>query len=396
MRSNPLRTMLSTLGVVIGVASLVAILSIGDSLERFSREQIEQTTDLQTIQVSPVTTDLVDGIRIRRDTVASLSPADAAALSELLSGEADVGVMQTGSGWLEVEGDTARHPVLISAVTASAQALGSAVMVEGRFLQDSDSMSVPVGAVASASLAARIDADTLSVVGRTVRLGAEEFRIVGILGGPTGSGTPRMLVPFSRRMLALEPIAGRDPTAIIRAGRIEDVESIRLRVEVWLGERYGSVDGLFRVSSSRARVEQAERAMLVFKLALGAIAGISLLVGGIGIMNILLASVSERTREIGVRKATGARHHDVLIQFLAESVLITGAGAFAGVLVGVLGSYGINAIIRSITEAPMKTTFSAWSILLAAAAALLVGLVFGTYPARKAARLSAVEAMRYE
>jgi putative ABC transport system permease protein len=136
--------------------------------------------------------------------------------------------------------------------------------------------------------------------------------------------------------------------------------------------------------------------MLVFKLALGAITGISLLVGGIGIMNVLLASVSERTREIGVRKAAGARYSDVLVQFLAESVSITGAGALAGVVVGVVGSFGVTAIIRMVTEAPMKTTFTWWSILLAAAAALLVGLVFGTYPARKAARLSASDAMRYE
>jgi putative ABC transport system permease protein len=320
LRSNPLRTMLSTLGVVIGVASLVAILSIGDTLERFSREQIEQTTDFQTIQVSPVTMDVVDGVRIRRDTVVSLGPGDAAELSALLSGEADVGVMQTGSGWLELVGDTARHPVLISAVTASAQALGSTEMLAGRFLQDSDSLAIPEAAVISASLAGRLNTGTLSTVGRTVRFGAEEFRIVGILGGTRGAGTPRMFLPFSKRILALDPLVDRESTAMIRAGRIEDVEAIRLRVENWIQERYGSDRELFRVSSSQARVDQTRRAMLVFKLALGAIAGISLLVGGIGIMNILLASVSERTREIGVRKATGARHRDVLMQFLAESV----------------------------------------------------------------------------
>ena len=216
------------------------------------------------------------------------------------------------------------------------------------------------------------------------------------LGGPAAAGSPRLLIPFSTAATRLAPLSGKTPTAVIRANRIEDVPRIRDSVEAWLSERYGSGERYFAVVTSQARVEQTRRAMLVFKLALGAIAGISLLVGGIGIMNILLASVSERTREIGVRKAAGARHRDVLFQFLAESVLITGVGAVIGVMFGMVGSFGVNAVIRAITEAPIRTTFTGWSIVLAAAAALAIGLVFGTYPARKAARLSASDAMRYE
>ena len=119
LRANPLRTALSTLGVVIGVASLVAILSIGDSLERFSREQIEETSDLQTIQVSSITTDLVDGVRVAREDTAVLRPSDAIALEQLLGDAAEVGVLQTGSSWLRLVGDTARYAVLVSAATAS-------------------------------------------------------------------------------------------------------------------------------------------------------------------------------------------------------------------------------------------------------------------------------------
>ena len=136
--------------------------------------------------------------------------------------------------------------------------------------------------------------------------------------------------------------------------------------------------------------------MLVFKLVMGAIAGISLLVGGIGIMNILLASVAERTREIGIRKAAGARQRHVLLQFLAESVAITGIGSVLGVILGLAGAFGITAGIRHLTDAPLYAAFTWQSVAVAAAAALLVGLVFGTYPARRAARLSPIEASRHE
>ena len=141
---------------------------------------------------------------------------------------------------------------------------------------------------------------------------------------------------------------------------------------------------------------QARQGMLVFKLVMGAIAGISLLVGGIGIMNILLASVIERTREIGIRKAAGARQRHVLIQFLAEAVVITAAGSVLGVILGLTGAFSITAGIRHFTDAPIYAAFTWPSVAVAAGAALLVGLIFGTYPAKRAARLSPIDAIRHE
>lgn len=136
--------------------------------------------------------------------------------------------------------------------------------------------------------------------------------------------------------------------------------------------------------------------MLVFKLAMGAITGISLLVGGIGIMNVLLASVNERTREIGIRRATGARSSEILIQFLSESVAVTGVGSILGVALGMAVAFSATGIIRYLTEAELYATFRWASVAIAVAAAILVGLVFGIYPARKAARLSPIDAIRYE
>jgi putative ABC transport system permease protein len=129
---------------------------------------------------------------------------------------------------------------------------------------------------------------------------------------------------------------------------------------------------------------------------MGAITGVSLLVGGVGIMNVLLASVAERTREIGIRKATGARDRDILVQFLAESVAITGAGAMIGVLLGLAIGHGTAWVMRQQTGAPVQAAVTVETIGFAVAISVLIGLVFGLYPARRASRLSPVDAMRNE
>ena len=129
---------------------------------------------------------------------------------------------------------------------------------------------------------------------------------------------------------------------------------------------------------------------------MGAITGISLLVGGVGIMNVLLAAVAERTREIGTRKAVGARRRDILTQFLSESVAISGAGSYFGMLLGIGGAFGITAIIRARSEAQVYAGLAWSSIAVSVFAAIAVGLIFGCYPALRAARLSPIDAIRHE
>jgi putative ABC transport system permease protein len=144
------------------------------------------------------------------------------------------------------------------------------------------------------------------------------------------------------------------------------------------------------------RIDQVRQSMMVFKLLMGSITGISLLVGGIGIMNVLLASVFERTREIGVRRATGARQRDIVTQFLAEAVAVTGMGSTAGLLLGFAGAFGVSALIRARSDAPVYASFTVGTILVAAGSAIAIGLIFGAYPAMKASRLSPIEAIRTE
>jgi putative ABC transport system permease protein len=150
-----------------------------------------------------------------------------------------------------------------------------------------------------------------------------------------------------------------------------------------------------QVQARAARAEQAAQGILVFKRLTGATTGISLLVGGIGIMNVLLASVLERTREIGLRRATDATRRDILRQFPAESVAISAFGATVGIVLGLVGSFGITALIRRFAQAAfIQASFSVGSLAAAAAASLLVGLLFGIWPARRASLLDPIDAIR--
>jgi putative ABC transport system permease protein len=220
---------------------------------------------------------------------------------------------------------------------------------------------------------------------------------VGIRAPVRGERSLGMYVPMRAAHEVMRPAeAASARTLVVKAPTVEQVPEVQARVEDWLATRYGRWDHDLRVETRLERVEQMQRGFLVFKLFLGAMAGISLLVGGIGIMNVLLASVTERTREIGIRKAAGARARDILLQFLAESVAISGSGSLAGLLLGLGIAFGAAALMRMNTEAPIYAGISWSTMAVAAAAALVIGLSFGTYPARRAARLSPIDAIRHE
>ena len=390
---NPLRTALSTLGIVVGTAALVAVLALGDGVERYVRRQIERTTDLQAIVVMPRTGYIVDGQRIPRSDYPVFTAADADTARDLLGPGGAAVLTVTGPALVAVP-DSAARAALVTATGPGITVFQELDVAQGRFFSEAEAAQPAAVAVVSYRLAAERGLQ----VGDSLRLGARAWAVIGVLAGDTDERVLLAFVPLALARDALVPIGESPaPTLLAKAARVEDVDSARARLEGWLARRTGA-DWKDKVSiGTRAgRLAQIQQGMLVFKILMGAVTGISLLVGGIGIMNVLLASVAERTREIGIRKAAGARRRDILWQFLVESVAITGAGSAVGAAVGLAGAFAVTAVMRARTEALVYAAFTWGTIFVAAAAAVAVGIAFGMYPALRAARLSPIEAIRHE
>jgi putative ABC transport system permease protein len=372
LATNPLRTFLSTLGVIIGTAALVAVIALGDGVEAYAREQIARQTDLQQFAVSSETGHRLDGIWLPRSDTVHLGPAELISLQQAVGPNVTLSLLRAGVTMVGGLRDDSLH--------------GATVRANSEMPGDS---SV---ALISPDLAALIDGD--SVVGKVIQLANAPFTIIGVVGEPGKEDKLLVIqVPLDAYSRAV-PAQLQRPAMI--AGNAADLDDMPAAVEAartWARQTGG--DGL-TVSNRNEMLVEVRKGMLMAKLMMGSITGISLLVGGIGIMNVLLAAVIERTREIGIRRASGARKTDVIAQFLAESVVITGAGSLIGLIVGVSGAFGLAALISSMSGAPLRAAFTAAPIIVSAASAVIIGLTFGIYPALRAARLSPIDAIRHE
>jgi putative ABC transport system permease protein len=392
LRQHPLRSLLSTLGLVIGVAALVAILSLADGLERYAREQVSATTDLQAITISPVTTDRVDGVVLRRESFPIPTPEDVASLAARLGDTATPVLMQQRP--VELTFDTLRSAALLVAAEHAVWATFAHEIAAGRTFSAEEAMEGVPAVVLASALGERLagNASPETLVGRHVRLGTTDAEVVGVLVD-TGNDTPTVAGPFAAFAAEMDQ---RPPAIHIRVARAEDVVGVTEQVRGWLDTRFEAGQDAFAVATDANRTEQLRRSMLLFKLIMGLITGISVVVGGVGVMNVLLITVTERTREIGVRKAAGARRRDIVLQFLAEAVAVSSVGSVLGLAVGAAGIFAVTPVIRHLTDVPFVPAFTASTLVVVAIVAVVVGVAFGTYPALRAARLRPADAIRHE
>ncbi len=402
---HKLRTFLTTLGVVFGVGSVIAMLAVGEGANQEALEQIRRLGSnviiLRSVQSAEEVTAAQqrarmniyglrydDEIRIREsyDSVRRTVPARFLR-QEVRSGERrlDLRVVGTTPDWFRV----VERPVLA-----------------GRVLKERDMQAGAAVCVLSESAARRLLAAD-HAVGQQLRVGGEIFEVVGVVQSDGGTGGDVRLdtdadiyIPihvFQERFgeVLLQRASGTRilelvelHQIIVELNDIDEVESTAAAIQFML-ERFHPRDH-YAIDVPLALLRQAEATKRTFNIVLGSIAGISLLVGGIGIMNIMLASVTERTREIGIRRAIGARRRQIVSQFLVETVVLSSVGGMIGIGIGI----GIPQLITQI--AGMPTIVTTFSLVLAAGISMSIGMVFGIYPAVRAARLDPIVALRHE
>jgi putative ABC transport system permease protein len=399
LRTNTMRTTLSTTGVVIGVAALVAAFSITDGVDLWARALIARESSVQDVSVTPRTSTVVAGRTVPITGYPVLTAEDAERARAEVPGVAQYALTLTGNA--SVEYLDHRATALLTLTTASLADFTSIDVQAGRFFTTSEVLhSAPV-IVLGHRLAEELAGgrDALWLIGRAIKVSGRRREVIGVLAPPQVGPEPDLaaFAPIRGGESLLEATHDqRLPTLRLKAHSIEAVDTLRDQVVNWLAEQYGTKVEKLNVEVGTQRLENTRQAMLLTKLLLGLLAGLILAVGGIGIMNVLLAAVAERTREIGIRKSVGARRADIQMQFLVESVTITGAGSIMGFVAGFILAQAGTAVFRLWAHAPIYPVMHLSTGLFAAGSAVTVGLVFGTYPARRAAELAPVDAIARE
>jgi putative ABC transport system permease protein len=401
LRANLLRTVLSTLGIVMGAASLSAVLALGDGAEAFARRRIEGE-GLQTILLAAKTADRIDGVRVPRPHPAQFAPADADSLAAALGSGAGVTLVRKAVLRWRTPSEAAANPAAGAARpehAAVAQGLlvsgtvASPTVQAGRPLSPAELAGEAPVTVVSAPVARLLAATPGAAVGQDVVVGTRRLRVTGVLPDRAGRDEPVLMLPFG--LLTRLSAETQEPHALVaQAPTVEAVERLTSVAARWSRTHYG--DGVTVSATGLQRLRDVAQGILLFKLLMGAFTAIALLVGGIGIMNVLLASVLERTREIGVRRAVGARRRDIVLQFLAESVAISATGSLLGLALGLGSAFAFTAVMRARSDAPIYAAVTPQTIVASILAALATGVVFGLYPAFRAARLPPVDAIRAE
>jgi putative ABC transport system permease protein len=393
--ANKLRSALTVLGIVIGVGAVIAMLSIGRGAQNTITGSIEG-----------IGTNLLFVVSGGGDNVHNPKPltrADAEALQDNFQAPSVVGVAPILQGSVEVSAGGETTSTTLNAVTPDYETVRNATVAEGEFINDTQLLSRSAVVLLGHKVANDLFGHTDGLVGESVRIDGQPFRVIGVLTEKGGSGfvdeDDRVIVPLTtgQARLLRRSTPNRVDMIIVQALDADSVPQASEEVADIIRSRHRTGIGAddFTTYNQQDFLDTASTITGVLTIFLGGIAAISLLVGGIGIMNIMLVSVIERTREIGLRKALGARKRDILVQFLAESSLLSLTGGILGIILGWLISVGVGAIAAA-ANADINPVVNLDSVLLATLFSMAVGLIFGVYPANRAANLQPVEALRYE
>jgi putative ABC transport system permease protein len=398
LAANKLRSGLTILGLTIGVGSVIVLIAVGTGSSTAVENQIDSLgSNVLLVSGAPTLGGLFRGGGSGASASTGLTVADANALVNRYQAP-DVqssSPVANANGVTLTSGTTTYQPSSFVGTTPSYEQARSYTMAEGSWFTAADAQKhtrvVVIGPTVVGELFGGSDP-----VGQTIQVNGANFQVVGVTASKGSNGTSNqddtVIAPLTAVQDTLTGYGNIDQIVVQAKSRDQldaaqtEVTSILNQLDPPSANSPGTSN--FNVINQSSIIQTSTASSKVFTTLLGEVAAISLLVGGIGVMNIMLVSVTERTREIGIRKAVGARRSDILVQFLVEAVLVSFFGGIAGVIAGIVGS--------QFKIAGVQPVIAPYSIALAFGAAVLIGLFFGTYPAGRAAALRPIEALRFE
>ena len=388
LRSNRLRSVLTTTGIILGVAAVIVLVALGNGIQAGFTKQFSSLTT--QIQVTPSSGDR---------SAQALTNSDVDALGKRAQAPDVVTVtpVVSGSALLQQRGEQG-YRTGITGTTAEYAAVTDLDLVTGTFFDaQQERTKAKVVILGTKPVSELFGGDAGGAIGQRIRIGRTAFRVIGV-AKPTQSDDVAYMPLEAARSYVLGGTDDVD-TIIIGATSGAAVPAAMAQVTSILDQRHRITDPTERDYNAQAQqsfIDQASQFLTFLTLFTSAVAGISLVVGGIGVANIMLVSVTERTREIGIRKAIGATRRAILQQFLLESTVLAGLGGLIGVLAGLGISFAAGIILpRAVPDFPVPSV-SVGSVVLALSVSLMIGLVAGGYPANRAARLRPIEALRYQ
>lgn len=397
LMSNKVRTSLTMLGIVIGIASVIVMVSVGQGASTSITERIESNGS-NLLMITPGSAGTIGyGARQQSGTAQSLTTEDSEQILQLVSSVKAITNEVSSRYQVVYKGNNTNTSVM--GTDASYASIRNVSVEYGEFINNSYVESKSKVCVLGPSVVEDLfgeDADSSEVIGKTIKINKIEFKVIGITKEKGGSGFSNqddmIYIPYTTAMryLSGNEYLSEIDVQISDANEMEEAQTEITNLLLSLHNISDPTSADFSISNQSDLLETITSTTQTLTILLGAIAGISLLVGGIGIMNMMLTTVTERTREIGLRKAIGATGDDVSLQFLTESVALTFSGGLIGVILGCAVSFLVNYF--EITS----TTISVGSVLLAVGVSAGIGIIFGYYPAKRAAKMNPIEALRYE